>query len=110
MSAGAPSGLPWSLSSPLGWTNVDRRQAAPSPRPGAESIPGEDGKMSMVDWYVEGIEFGMGVDVCYTNHAEADQDDMDALLTLLTVAGVTFVIAVPGADDIMLNYQSHLAP
>jgi ethanolamine ammonia-lyase large subunit len=48
----------------------------------------------------------MGVDVCYTNHAEADQDDMDALLTLLTVAGVTFVIAVPGADDIMLNYQS----
>jgi ethanolamine ammonia-lyase large subunit len=52
----------------------------------------------------------MGVDVCYTNHAEADQDDMDALLTLLTVAGVTFVIAVPGADDIMLNYQSHLAP
>jgi ethanolamine ammonia-lyase large subunit len=48
----------------------------------------------------------MGVDVCYTNHAEADQDDMDALLTLLTVAGVTFVITVPGADDIMLNYQS----
>ncbi len=48
----------------------------------------------------------MGVDVCYTNHAEADQADMDALLTLLTVAGVTFVIAVPGADDIMLNYQS----
>jgi ethanolamine ammonia-lyase large subunit len=48
----------------------------------------------------------MGVDVYYTNHAEADQADMDALLTLLTVAGVTFVIAVPGADDIMLNYQS----
>jgi ethanolamine ammonia-lyase large subunit len=48
----------------------------------------------------------MGVDVCYTNHAEADQDDMDALLTLLAVAGVTFVITVPGADDIMLNYQS----
>ncbi len=48
----------------------------------------------------------MGVDVCYTNHAEADQDDMDALLTLLVVAGVTFVITVPGADDIMLNYQS----
>jgi ethanolamine ammonia-lyase large subunit len=48
----------------------------------------------------------MGVDVCYTNHAEADQDDMEALLTLLAVAGVTFVITVPGADDIMLNYQS----
>jgi ethanolamine ammonia-lyase large subunit len=48
----------------------------------------------------------MGVDVCYTNHAEADQDDMDALLTLLSAAGVAFVIAVPGADDVMLNYQS----
>ncbi|OYV25259.1 MAG: ethanolamine ammonia lyase large subunit [Acidocella sp. 20-63-7] len=48
----------------------------------------------------------MGCDVCYTNHAEADQDDMDTLMTLLTVAGVTFVIAVPGADDVMLNYQS----
>ncbi|HEY0292228.1 MAG TPA: ethanolamine ammonia-lyase subunit EutB, partial [Hansschlegelia sp.] len=48
----------------------------------------------------------MGVDVCYTNHAEADQDDMDSLMTLLTVAGCTFLIAVPGADDIMLNYQS----
>jgi ethanolamine ammonia-lyase large subunit len=48
----------------------------------------------------------MGVDVCYTNHAEADQDDMDALMTLLGVAGVNFLIAVPGADDIMLNYQS----
>jgi ethanolamine ammonia-lyase large subunit len=48
----------------------------------------------------------MGCDVCYTNHAEADQDDMDALLTLLSIAGVTFVIAVPGADDVMLNYQS----
>jgi ethanolamine ammonia-lyase large subunit len=48
----------------------------------------------------------MGVDVCYTNHAEADQDDMDGLMTLLTVAGTTFLIAVPGADDIMLNYQS----
>ncbi|MCP3731052.1 ethanolamine ammonia-lyase subunit EutB [Sphingomonas sp. MG17] len=48
----------------------------------------------------------MGVDVCYTNHAEADQDDMDNLLTLLGVAGVNFVIGVPGADDIMLNYQS----
>ncbi|MBI5506440.1 MAG: ethanolamine ammonia-lyase subunit EutB [Deltaproteobacteria bacterium] len=48
----------------------------------------------------------MGVDVCYTNHAEADQDDMDGLLTMLVVAGVTFVITVPGADDIMLNYQS----
>ena len=48
----------------------------------------------------------MGCDVCYTNHAEADQDDMDNLMTLLTVAGVTFLICVPGADDIMLNYQS----
>jgi ethanolamine ammonia-lyase large subunit len=48
----------------------------------------------------------MGVDVCYTNHAEADQDDMDTLLTLLGAAGVNFVMGVPGADDIMLNYQS----
>ncbi len=48
----------------------------------------------------------MGCDVCYTNHAEADGDDMDTLLTLLAVAGVNFVMGVPGADDIMLNYQS----
>ena len=48
----------------------------------------------------------MGCDVCYTNHAEADQDDMDALLTLLAAAGCTFVMGVPGADDVMLNYQS----
>ncbi|MET0517248.1 MAG: ethanolamine ammonia-lyase subunit EutB [Burkholderiaceae bacterium] len=48
----------------------------------------------------------IGCDVCYTNHAEADQDDMDNLLTLLGVAGVNFVMGVPGADDIMLNYQS----
>jgi len=48
----------------------------------------------------------MGCDVCYTNHAEADQDDMDALLTLLGAAGCTYVMGVPGADDIMLNYQS----
>ena len=48
----------------------------------------------------------IGCDVCYTNHAEADQDDMDTLLLLLAAAGVTFVIAVPGADDVMLNYQS----
>ncbi|WP_072687385.1 ethanolamine ammonia-lyase subunit EutB [Rhodococcus marinonascens] len=48
----------------------------------------------------------MGVDVCYTNHAEADQDDMDTLLTLLGVAGTAFVITVPGADDVMLGYQS----
>ena len=48
----------------------------------------------------------MGVDVCYTNHAEADQDDMDTLMTILAVAGVTFLIAVPGSDDVMLNYQS----
>ncbi len=48
----------------------------------------------------------MGVDVCYTNHAEADQNDMDTLLTLLGASGVTFIMGVPGADDIMLNYQS----
>jgi ethanolamine ammonia-lyase large subunit len=48
----------------------------------------------------------MGVDVCYTNHAEADQDDMDSLLTLLAAAGVTYVMGVPGADDVMLSYQS----
>jgi ethanolamine ammonia-lyase large subunit len=48
----------------------------------------------------------MGVDVCYTNHAEADQDDVDALLALLVAAGVNFVMGVPGADDVMLGYQS----
>lgn len=48
----------------------------------------------------------MGCDICYTNHAEADQDDMDTLLTLLASAGVNFIMGVPGADDIMLNYQS----
>ena len=48
----------------------------------------------------------LGIDVCYTNHAEADQDDMDNLLTLLAAAGVTFIMGVPGADDVMLNYQS----
>jgi len=48
----------------------------------------------------------MGVDVCYTNHAEADQDDMDVLLTMLGVAGCTYIMGVPGADDIMLNYQT----
>jgi ethanolamine ammonia-lyase large subunit len=48
----------------------------------------------------------MGVDVCYTNHADADQDDMDVLLTLLGAAGCNYVMGVPGADDIMLNYQS----
>jgi ethanolamine ammonia-lyase large subunit len=48
----------------------------------------------------------LGVDICYTNHAEADQDDMDNLLTLLATAGVTFIMGVPGADDVMLNYQS----
>ncbi|WP_454757507.1 ethanolamine ammonia-lyase subunit EutB [Cupriavidus campinensis] len=48
----------------------------------------------------------MGCDVCYTNHAEADQDDMDTLLTLFGVAGINFIMGVPGADDIMLNYQS----
>ena len=48
----------------------------------------------------------MGVDVCYTNHAEADQDDMDNLMTLLGVAGCNFIMGIPGSDDIMLNYQS----
>lgn len=48
----------------------------------------------------------IGCDVCHTNHAEADADDMDTLLTLLGAAGVTFIMGVPGADDIMLNYQS----
>jgi ethanolamine ammonia-lyase large subunit len=48
----------------------------------------------------------MGCDVCYTNHAEADQDDMDVLLTLLGAAGVNYIMGVPGADDVMLHYQS----
>src|SRR6202000_433228 len=48
----------------------------------------------------------MGCDICYTNHAEADQDDMDNLLTLLGAAGITYIMGVPGADDVMLNYQS----
>jgi ethanolamine ammonia-lyase large subunit len=48
----------------------------------------------------------MGCDVCYTNHAEADQDDMDSLLTLLGTAGVNYIMGLPGADDVMLNYQS----
>ncbi|MEO8027379.1 MAG: ethanolamine ammonia-lyase subunit EutB [Bryobacteraceae bacterium] len=48
----------------------------------------------------------MGCDVCYTNHAEADQDDMDALMTLLGVAGVNYIMGIPGSDDVMLNYQS----
>jgi len=48
----------------------------------------------------------MGVDVCYTNHAEADQNDMDNLLTLLSAAGVNYIMGVPGADDVMLSYQS----
>ncbi|GAA3921005.1 ethanolamine ammonia-lyase subunit EutB [Litoribacillus peritrichatus] len=48
----------------------------------------------------------MGCDVCYTNHAEADQNDMDNLLTLLGVAGCTFIMGIPGSDDIMLNYQT----
>ena len=48
----------------------------------------------------------LGCDICYTNHAEADSDDMDSLMTLLGAAGVNFIMGVPGADDIMLNYQS----
>jgi ethanolamine ammonia-lyase large subunit len=48
----------------------------------------------------------MGCDICYTNHCEADQDDMDILLMMLGAAGITFIMGIPGADDIMLNYQS----
>jgi ethanolamine ammonia-lyase large subunit len=48
----------------------------------------------------------MGCDICYTNHAEADQDDMDALATMLGAAGVNYIMGIPGADDVMLNYQS----
>ena len=48
----------------------------------------------------------MGCDICYTNHAEADQNDMDVLLTLLGVAGITFIMGIPGSDDVMLNYQT----
>jgi len=48
----------------------------------------------------------MGCDICYTNHAEVDQDDMDNLLTLLSVAGINFIMGIPGSDDIMLNYQT----
>lgn len=48
----------------------------------------------------------MGCDICYTNHAEADQNDMDTLLTLLAVAGITFIMGIPGSDDVMLNYQT----
>ncbi|PZQ80648.1 MAG: ethanolamine ammonia lyase large subunit [Ancylobacter novellus] len=48
----------------------------------------------------------LGCDVCYTNHAEADQDDMDTLMTLLGAAGVTYIMGIPGSDDVMLNYQS----
>ena len=48
----------------------------------------------------------MGCDICYTNHAEADQDDMDTLLTLLGVAGINFIMGIPGSDDVMLNYQT----
>lgn len=48
----------------------------------------------------------MGCDICYTNHAYADQNDMDNLLTLLGVAGCSFIMGIPGSDDIMLNYQT----
>ena len=48
----------------------------------------------------------MGCDICYTNHAEADQDDMDMLLTLLAAAGCNFIMGIPGSDDVMLNYQT----
>jgi ethanolamine ammonia-lyase large subunit len=48
----------------------------------------------------------MGCDICYTNHAEADQNDMDVLLTMLGVAGINFIMGIPGSDDVMLNYQT----
>lgn len=48
----------------------------------------------------------MGCDICYTNHADADQDDMDVLLTLLGNAGINFIMGIPGSDDVMLNYQT----
>jgi ethanolamine ammonia-lyase large subunit len=48
----------------------------------------------------------MGCDICYTNHAQADQDDMDVLLTLLGAAGISFIMGIPGSDDVMLNYQT----
>jgi ethanolamine ammonia-lyase large subunit len=48
----------------------------------------------------------MGLDLCYTNHAEADQDDIDNLLVLMGVAGCNFIMGVPGSDDVMLHYQS----
>ena len=48
----------------------------------------------------------MGCDICYTNHADADQDDMDTLLTLLATAGINFIMGIPGSDDVMLNYQT----
>ncbi len=48
----------------------------------------------------------MGCDICYTNHADADQDDMDILLTLLANAGLNFIMGIPGSDDVMLNYQT----
>jgi ethanolamine ammonia-lyase large subunit len=52
------------------------------------------------------LDAPMGVDICYTNHAEADQNDMDVLMTLLAVAGVNYIMGIPGSDDIMLNYQT----
>ncbi len=82
---------PWSASSARSTSTTASRSSAPGWRTtSAASCSG----------------LPMGVDVCYTNHAEADQDDMDTLLTLLGAAGAAFVIAVPGADDVMLGYQS----
>lgn len=52
------------------------------------------------------VGLSLGCDICYSNHAEADQDDMDALMTLSCFAGRTFMMGIPGADDIMLNYQT----
>ncbi len=48
----------------------------------------------------------MGCDICYTNHADADQNDMDVLLTLFGAAGLNFIMGIPGSDDVMLNYQT----
>jgi hypothetical protein len=83
--------IPWSVSSGRNTCTTASRSSAPAWK--TTSAP----SCSACRW---------ACDVCYTNHAEADQDDMDVLLTMLGAAGCTFVMGVPGADDIMLNYQT----